>query len=127
MIRNYLKMAWKVLKRRKFFTFISLFGISITLMILVLATSLLENNFGKNRPITLRDQMVFVPQVTLKRVNQDTVWTKDSTQLDGMWAYDSTFAITENTSWTSQSSASYHVFDQYLRDIHSASERWRYP
>ena len=30
MIRNYLKIAMKVLLRRKFFTFISLFGVSLT-------------------------------------------------------------------------------------------------
>ena len=35
MLLSYLKIAWKVLLRRKFFTFISLFGISFTLMILL--------------------------------------------------------------------------------------------
>ena len=35
MIKNYLKLAFKVLLRRKFFTFISLFGISFTLVVLM--------------------------------------------------------------------------------------------
>ena len=34
MLKSYLKLAWKVLLRRKFFTFISLFGISFTLVVL---------------------------------------------------------------------------------------------
>ncbi|TDX00554.1 ABC transporter permease [Dinghuibacter silviterrae] len=39
MLRNYLKIAMAVLKRRKFFTFISLFGISLTLAVLMVATA----------------------------------------------------------------------------------------
>lgn len=39
MLKNYIKMAWKVLLRRKFFTAISLFGISFTLLVLMLATA----------------------------------------------------------------------------------------
>ena len=38
MLRNYLKIARVVLLRRKFFTFVSMFGISFTLVVLVLAT-----------------------------------------------------------------------------------------
>ena len=34
MLKSYLKLAWKVLLRRKFFTFISLFGIAFTLVVL---------------------------------------------------------------------------------------------
>ena len=50
MLKNYFKIAIKVLLRRKFFTFISLFGISITLMILVLTSSLVEHTFGTHYP-----------------------------------------------------------------------------
>ena len=38
MLRNYIKIAYKVFLRRKFFTFISLFAISFTLMVLMVAT-----------------------------------------------------------------------------------------
>lgn len=119
MFKNYLKMAWKVLNRRKFFTFISLFGISITLMILILATSLLENNLGKNKPVSQLDRMVFLSEVTLKKVDKDTVWTIDTSTLDGIIHYDSSFAIAENNSWTSQSSASYYMVEHYLRKLKS--------
>ena len=46
MIRNYLKIALKVLARRKFFTFISLFGICITLVVLMVATAMLDQIFA---------------------------------------------------------------------------------
>ncbi len=43
MLRNYLLLAWKVLLRRKFFTFISLVGISLTLATLLVVTALIDN------------------------------------------------------------------------------------
>ncbi len=43
MLKNYIKIAWKVLKRRKFFTFISLFGISFTIVVLMVAAAMLDN------------------------------------------------------------------------------------
>ena len=42
MLRNYLKMAWKILARRKFFTFVSLLGIGFTLMTLLLVVGLAD-------------------------------------------------------------------------------------
>ena len=43
MFKNYLLLSWKVLQRHKFYTFVSLFGISVTLMVLILVTSIVEN------------------------------------------------------------------------------------
>ncbi len=50
MLKNYIKIALKVLLRRKFFTFISLFGISFTLLVLVVVTSFVDNTFGPHTP-----------------------------------------------------------------------------
>ncbi|MBT3250442.1 MAG: FtsX-like permease family protein [Candidatus Marinimicrobia bacterium] len=50
MLINYLKIAIKVLLRHKLFTFISLFGISLTLLILIMVTSLLDHTFGSQPP-----------------------------------------------------------------------------
>ena len=43
MFRNYLPLSLKVLQRHKFYTFISLLGISVTLMVLIVLTSLIES------------------------------------------------------------------------------------
>jgi putative ABC transport system permease protein len=53
MIRNYLKIAMKVLLRRKFFTFISLFGVSLTLVVLLVATAMLDHVFAPQAPEVL--------------------------------------------------------------------------
>ncbi len=66
MIKNYLKVALKVLGRRKFFTFISLFGISITLLVLLLATALLDHVFAAQTPEVHADRMLGVYQLTMK-------------------------------------------------------------
>jgi putative ABC transport system permease protein len=52
MLKNYLKIALKVLLRRKFFTFISLFGISFTLMVLMVVTAFLDHTFAPMAPET---------------------------------------------------------------------------
>ncbi|MGV3504634.1 MAG: ABC transporter permease [Adhaeribacter sp.] len=65
MLKNYLKIAWKVLLRRKFFTFISLFGISFTLMILMVASSLIDHATGPVRPETRLDRTLFVNFIRL--------------------------------------------------------------
>ncbi len=58
MFKNYLKLAWKVLLRRKFFTFISLFGISFTLVVLMLATAILDHVLAAYPPETKQDRTV---------------------------------------------------------------------
>jgi putative ABC transport system permease protein len=58
MIRNYLKVALKVLGRRKFFTFISLFGITLTLVVLMVAAAILDNGFAAQQPESRFDRVL---------------------------------------------------------------------
>jgi len=66
MLRNYLKLAWKVLLRRKFFTFISLFGISFTLVVLMLATAILDHVIAAYPPETRQDRTVGIYYAALR-------------------------------------------------------------
>jgi len=50
MLRSYLRLAWRVLWRRRFFTATSLFGISVTLVVLMVATALLDHTFAPMPP-----------------------------------------------------------------------------
>ncbi len=65
MLSNYFKIALKVLFRRKFFTFISLFGISFTLMVLMVVTAFMNNLISSNYPETQRDKSLYVTQMRL--------------------------------------------------------------
>jgi putative ABC transport system permease protein len=60
MLINYFKIAIAVLKRRKFFTFISLFGISFTLMMLIVMTAFIDKVVNDNYPDKKRDRLLYI-------------------------------------------------------------------
>ncbi|MGH7496637.1 MAG: ABC transporter permease, partial [bacterium] len=66
MLKNYLKIALKVLLRRKFFTFISLFGISFTLIVLIVVNALLDHAFGPLAPELKTDRMLGIYTVRME-------------------------------------------------------------
>jgi putative ABC transport system permease protein len=63
MLKNYFKIAIAVLKRRKFFTFISLFGISFTLTIIMVATAFFDNLMSPGYPDVHRDRNLYVTTI----------------------------------------------------------------
>jgi putative ABC transport system permease protein len=63
MLLSYLKIAWKVLLRRKFFTAISLFGISFTLMILLVVYAMFDYTVGPHRPELRVDRLLFANSI----------------------------------------------------------------
>ncbi len=63
MLKNYFKIAIAVLRRRKFFTFISLFGISFTLTILLVLTAFIDKVVGDNYPDRKRDRSLYIARL----------------------------------------------------------------
>jgi len=123
MINNYFKLAIKVLGRNKFFTFISLFGISFTLMILMLVTSFMDTVLGNHAPLTHKDKMVFMQQAGTFKQYYDTLTTIDTTFLDsGIAQYDTTYQYNEDGKSMSRSSIGYAYIDKYLKKISSAKK-----
>ncbi len=59
-MKTQLKLALRVLARRKFFTFVSLFGISFTLVVLMLAVAVFDHMFAKHAPETRLDRTLGV-------------------------------------------------------------------
>ncbi len=70
MLKNYIKIAFKVLLRHKLFTFISLFGISFTLLILIIITSLADHTFGKMEPETRLDRTLSATFFTISHTEK---------------------------------------------------------
>jgi putative ABC transport system permease protein len=66
MLKNYFKIAIAVLRRRKFFTFISLFGISFTLTILLVLTAFIDKVVGDNYPDRKRDRSLYITSLEQK-------------------------------------------------------------
>ena len=62
MLVSYLKIAYKVLMRRKLYTFISLFGVSFTLIAVTTAFAYYENSFLPHAPESDSDRFLVIPR-----------------------------------------------------------------
>lgn len=121
MIKNYLQLALKVLRRKPFYTFISLFGISFTLMILMLLTSLFDAGLGRNQPMTKRDRLLVAPMAERLRYEPDTTLSIETIYADdGTERYDTTEEITENVVSNSNGPMSYRFLMDNLADLEAA-------
>ena len=65
MLTHYLSLAVKVLLRRKFFTFISLFGISFTLVVLMVVTAMLDHMLGPDATEPRQDRSLYVDRAAM--------------------------------------------------------------
>jgi len=76
MLRNYLKVAVKVLLRRKFFTGISLVAISLTLLVLMVAAALLDHQVAPMPPELRSDRMLFISRMVMRGPN--STWSSSA-------------------------------------------------
>ncbi len=76
MLRNYLLTAYKVLLRRKFFTFVNLFAVALTLAVLTVVIALLENAVRPTGAESRSDHYLFVEDALL--TNTEGTWTWSS-------------------------------------------------
>ncbi len=74
MLRNYLKIAFKVFLRRKFFTFISLFAISFTLVVLMVAVAFLDHVFGPNSVESRNDRTLGIYFMEMRSPDRNSTW-----------------------------------------------------
>src|SRR3954469_13752826 len=65
MLKHYLTLALKGLWGRKFFTFISLFGISFTLLVLTVITAMFDHAFGPGAPEPRLNRTLFVDHAVM--------------------------------------------------------------
>jgi putative ABC transport system permease protein len=91
MFRSYLKIAVKVLLRRKFFTVVSLFGISFTLVVLMVATAVLDHVIAPLPPEVHQDRTVSITRASM---------------------------YGEHNQWNA--GAGYRLLDRYARDLPGA-------
>ena len=75
MFKNYILTAWKVLLRRKVFTFISLFGISITLAILLILSTALDNFLYPSGPEKTNQNFLSINRLTVISKDEQRNWS----------------------------------------------------
>jgi putative ABC transport system permease protein len=93
MLKHYLVLSLKVLARRKFFTFISIFGISLTLVVLIVITAIADRTFAPMPPETRQNLTLEAHTVVL--FNDD----------HGIWCCQGSFTF----------------YDRYARDLPGVS------
>src|SRR6187431_188962 len=76
MLTHYLSLAVKVLMRRKFFTFISLFGISFTLLVLTVVAALFDHSFGPGAEEPLQDRTLYAGRAVMYAKNN--TWSSNA-------------------------------------------------
>lgn len=103
--------------RNRFYTFISLFGISFTLMILMVLTAFLDDQLGSHAPLEKGDRISFLTRSIQRRMVPDTTLVIDSMLQEGIMVYDTTENIGEQNRSTSTSNPSFKLLDEYLRDM----------
>jgi putative ABC transport system permease protein len=77
MLKNYFKIAIAVLKRRTFFTFISLFGISFTLTVITVAVAFLNKLINEDYPDYKRERSLYVSSMELKNSKEGWINRSD--------------------------------------------------
>ena len=75
MLKNYLKIAWKVLLRRKIFTLISLFTIGLTLTILMAFTAIVDQIFRPVPPEVHYDRTLSIEYTVLRVKGGQGYWS----------------------------------------------------
>jgi putative ABC transport system permease protein len=76
MITHYLVLAVKVLLRRKFFTFISLFGISFTLLVLTVVAALFDQAFGPGAEEPLQARTLYAGRTVM--YGDNSTWSTNA-------------------------------------------------
>jgi putative ABC transport system permease protein len=125
MLKNYIKIAFKVFRRRKFFTFISLFAISLTLVVLMVATSALDFVFSPMPPEVNQERTLSIERARMSGPQEVQSGNPGYKFLD---TYMRTLPGVELTSiWSEQQIVSSykdgHDLKPYLK--HTDAEFWR--
>jgi putative ABC transport system permease protein len=76
MLNHYLSLALKVLLRRKFFTFISLFGISFTLLVLTVVAAMLDHTFGPGAEEPRQNRTLYAGRTVM--YGPHSTWSSDA-------------------------------------------------
>ena len=108
MLKNYIKIAYKVFLRRKFFTFISLFAISFTLIVLMVTAAILDHVFGPMAPETKVDRMLGIYQMRFDGPNTQISGTVGYAFLD---RYARNLPNVENVSFCQEPSIAYSYWN----------------
>jgi putative ABC transport system permease protein len=86
-------------------------------MILMLATAFFESELGSHPPLSKKDQMIFTPTLSMSKEYQDTTLIIDTSYIDNVANYDTSYNYKSAGKSMSRSSISYTFLTTHLSDI----------
>ncbi|WP_316836876.1 ABC transporter permease [Pedobacter nutrimenti] len=72
MLKNYIKLTFKVMLRKKYYTALTLLGISLTVMIITIFASFIDQIVSANPPEVKRDRTLILDKVSVYKNNKRT-------------------------------------------------------
>lgn len=72
MLKNYIKLTFKVMLRKKYYTALTLLGISLTIMIVTIFASFIDQIISANPPEVNRDKTLIVDKVSVFKNGKQT-------------------------------------------------------
>lgn len=70
MLKNYIKLTFKVMLRKKYYTALTLVGISLTIMIVTIFASFIDQIIGANPPEANRDRTLILDKVSVYKAGK---------------------------------------------------------
>lgn len=124
MIKHYLKNAIKSFSRNKFVTFINVFGISFTLLVVTILFSFFNLKWGTDTPNENKYKIVTIRSMEMIAYQYDTIYHLDSSMVDGGWVYDTLdFELNKRRGVSnSTSSLSYLTIKNYLSNLKNSED-----
>ncbi|ETZ19208.1 ABC transporter permease [Pedobacter sp. V48] len=65
MLKNYIKLTFKIMLRKKYYTALTLIGISLTIMIIVIFASFIDQIVSANKPEVNRDRTLILDKLSI--------------------------------------------------------------
>jgi len=118
MFIHYLKIAFRSFWSNKLYTFLALFGISFTLMVLLLVVAYFNTELSSTGPLVNRSEVLIYPRIGMENVRKDTIPLHDLN--DTEYPREGVdFRIEEVTEYMSLSAFSSRLINQHLREVPS--------
>lgn len=72
MLKNYIKLTFKIMLRKKYYTALTLVGISLTIMIITIFASFIDQIVSANKPEVNRDRTLILDKVSIYKNSKKT-------------------------------------------------------
>ena len=125
MIKHYLKTALKSFSRNRFVTFINIFGISFTLLVVTILFAFIDLEWGTDTPYEHKYETLTLNTMEMIAYEYDTIYHLDSTLINNTWTYDTLDYTTKKGEDIANALAnpSFSIIKKYLSNVRQSDNK----